>query len=74
MIRHLTLSLPTASPSIDFDNLIITMPPSRDRCVNHRSFTRISPTHYQVRDNSSLLSYTIHVGQIADYINFDEQL
>ena len=50
------------------------MPPSRDRCVNHRSFTRISPTHYLVRDNSSLLLYTIHVGQIADYINFDEQL
>lgn len=72
--RLLPRSLPINSPSIDLDDLIINMPPHRDRGVNHQSFTRISPTHYLVKNADSLLSYTVHVGQIADYLNFDEQL
>ena len=75
MIRHLhPRTSATTSPSIDLDDLIIEMPPHRDRGVNHRSFTRISPTHYVIREADSPLSYTVHVGQIADYVNFDEQL
>jgi hypothetical protein len=37
-------------------------------------FTRITPTHYLIKDTNNSLSSTVHVGQVADFIKFDEQL
>jgi hypothetical protein len=42
--------------------------------VDHPLFTRLSPTHYLIRDPNHSLTHTIHVAQIADFLNFDEQL
>jgi hypothetical protein len=43
--------------------------------VDHPSFRRLSATHYLVTDpeRPSFL-VTIHVGQIADFLRFDEQI
>ena len=60
------------SPTVDLDCIIIIMPKLRG--INHPSFTRISPTHYTIRDPKDILDSTIHVSQIADYLRFDEQL
>ena len=66
-----------ANPStvtVDLDHLNIVM--RKHRGIDHPSFTRISPTHYLVNDPaaSKALPGTLHVGQIADYLTFDEQL
>ena len=60
--------------TIDLDQLNIVM--RKHRGIDHPSFTRISPTHYLVSDPaaSKALPGTLHVGQIADYLTFDEQL
>ena len=42
--------------------------------VAHPSFTRITPTSYLMKDPDYPIHTTIHVGQIAEYIQFDEQL
>ena len=42
--------------------------------VVHPSFTRITPTSYFVRDPEYPMHTTIHVGQITEYLQFDEQL
>ena len=42
--------------------------------VVHPSFTRISPTSYLMRDPDYPVHTTIHVGQIMEYLQFDEQL
>ena len=62
------------SPTIDLEHLNIVM--RKHRGIDHPSFTRISPTHYLVSDPaaSKALPGTLHVGQIADYLTFDEQL
>ena len=60
--------------TIDLDQLNIVM--RKHRGIDHPSFTRISPTHYLINDPaaSKALPGTLHVGQIADYLTFDEQL
>ena len=68
---HLPFKKPFCSPTIDLEQLSV-MP--HHRGVKHPAFTRISPTHYIVKEPDNSLSSTVHVGQIADYINFDEQL
>ena len=43
------------------------------RGINHPLLTRISPTNYLLRD----IDYpdtTVHIGQITDYVQFDERL
>ena len=62
------------SPTVDLEDLTITM--RKHRGIDHPSFTRLSPTHYLINDSSgsNTLPITIHVGQIADYLAFDEQL
>ena len=62
---------PFSSPSLDLDVLII-MP--KVRTVNHPFFKRVSATHYRIREPDNSLNSTVHVGQIADYLKFDEQL
>ena len=42
--------------------------------VNHPNFTRISPTNYLMQDPDHSIDALIHVGQLAEYIKFDEQL
>jgi hypothetical protein len=42
--------------------------------INHPRFTRISPTTYLMRDPNHSAPLTIHTGQIADYIRFDDRL
>ena len=42
--------------------------------VSHPSFTRITPTSYLMRDPDYPVHTTIHVGQIMEYLQFDEQL
>jgi hypothetical protein len=64
---------PFVSVTIDFDSEFgPTMPPPR--CVNHPCFTRISPTHYLVRSTHGLIDVTLHVGQVADYLNYEQHL
>ena len=63
---------PFISPTVDL-NIDITMPPG-PRGVNHPRFTRRSITHYQVKDPYSEFLHTLHIGQIADFLDFDEQV
>jgi RNase H-like domain found in reverse transcriptase/Integrase zinc binding domain/Reverse transcriptase (RNA-dependent DNA polymerase)/Retroviral aspartyl protease/Zinc knuckle len=49
-----------------------TMPKLRG--ITHPYFTRISSTHYLIKEPSTSLNAAIHVGQIADFLKFDEQL
>jgi hypothetical protein len=48
------------------------MPPSNS--VIHPLFSRISSTHYLICHPENYFSVTVHVGQIADYLNFEERL
>ena len=42
--------------------------------VRHPLFTRITPTSYLMQDPDYSVHTTIHVGQIAEFLQFDEQL
>ena len=42
--------------------------------INHPLFTRISPTNYLMKDTAYPIHTTIHVGQLAEYLTFDEHL
>jgi hypothetical protein len=44
------------------------------RGVNHPLFTRISPLVYLMKDLDYPVHTTIHVAQIAEYVQFDEEL
>ena len=68
------LSIITNSPTVDLDSFHIMPKPPKPRCIDHPYFTRITPTHYLLKDPDNTLASTIHVGQIADYIEFDEHL
>jgi hypothetical protein len=69
-----TQSFPSISPTIDFEH---SMPPHRRsllRSVNHPLFIRLTPTTYLMKDPDYPIHSTIHVGQVAEYLQFDEQL
>ena len=68
------VSAPNHSPTLDLEPLNISM--RKPRGIDHPSFVRLSPTHYLIKNSSTsrILPSTLHVGQIADYIAFDEQL
>jgi hypothetical protein len=57
---------------IDLDNHLTIM--TKTHGVNHPRFIQLSPTHYLIKDPSNTLSSTVHVGQVADFLQFDEQL
>jgi hypothetical protein len=59
------------SLTVDLE-LELPMPPLHS--INHSCFSRISPTHYVIKNVDGYLSVTTHVGQIADYLNFEEHL
>lgn len=42
--------------------------------VVHPLFSRITPTSYLIRDPDYPVHTTVHVGQIAEFLQFDEQL
>lgn len=44
------------------------------RSINHPRIFQISPTHYLLHNVEGYLNHTIHAGQIADFINFDQSL
>ena len=71
---HTLIPTTNPSPTIDLEHLDIVM--RKHRGIDHPSFTRISPTHYLINDPaaSKALPGTLHVGQIADYLTFNEQL
>ena len=72
-LYRLTKSILYSKPQVDnHTDDLLDMP--RNNCVDHPYFTRLSPTHYLIRDPKSDLESTIHVGQIADFIKFDELL
>ena len=73
-LLSIIIPIPNHSPTIDLEHLNIVM--RKHHSINHPSFTRISPTHYLVNDPSAskALPSTLHVGQIADYLTFNEQL
>ena len=54
----------------------ITMGPTRRSlpCIKHPLFTRVSPTFYLIQDPDYPIPTTIHVGQITEYVEFDEEL
>lgn len=60
---------PFVSLTVDIDYPVPTMPPLP--CVDHPLFVRLSPTHYLVKSPGAFLHGTLHVGQIADYVSFD---
>ena len=74
-LRHAFSSLvttPFVSPTVDLV-ISITMPGPL-RSVDHPRFTRLSATHYLLRDPANSITSTVHVGQIADFLNFDERV
>ncbi|KAF8804878.1 hypothetical protein BYT27DRAFT_7189195 [Phlegmacium glaucopus] len=48
--------------------------PVANQCIDHPSFRRLSPTQYLMKSPGSQLHITLHVGQIADILKFDEQV
>ena len=75
-MRSIRLSLllppePFISPTVDL-HFEGPMPPPRG--VNHPSFTRVSSTHYRLKEPNRSYSTMLHVGQIADYLKFDEKI
>ena len=67
---------PFLSLTVDLEYLAIMPPGPRPplRSIDHPRFSRISPTHYLLRNVEGYLNHTIHAGQIADFINFDQSL
>lgn len=61
---------PFISLTIDLE---YSMPEPYHRGVNHPIFSRISPTHYLIQ-NDEWLNITLHVGQVADFLNYEHQL
>ena len=59
------------SPTVDIE-LTPTMTPPRG--IAHPCFLRLSATHYLITTTSIYFDSTIHVGQIADYLNFEASL
>ena len=61
------------SPTIDIEVSLTMPPPSR---LNHPYFKRLSATHYEIQSANPNDCYTstVHVGQIADFLSFDEHL
>ena len=67
----------TASPSWPKPNLSYSMPASCRPIlwgINHLLLYRISPTTYTMWDPDYSIHTTIHVGQLAEYLQFDEEL
>ena len=60
------------SPTIDLEHLSFFDMPLRG--VDHPRFTRIAPTHYLLRNSSNFFNLTVHVGQIADFLNFEKSI
>ena len=54
---------------IETDSIMPTFPG-----VNHPQFNRISSTHYKMQSSNSHFQSTVHVGQVVDYIDFDNHL
>ena len=81
-IRSFSFSIPSLfkapfhSITIDLEYLTIMPQGPRPplRSIDHPRFSRISPTHYLLRNVEGYLNHTMHVGQIADFINFDQSL
>jgi hypothetical protein len=74
-VSPLFRSTPTStfiSPSVDLEFTIVIMP--KFRSVKHPIFQRLSATHYLISEPDDSISRSIHVGQVADYLKFDEQL
>ena len=73
-LLSILIPIPNHSPTIDLEHLNIVM--RKHRGIDHPSIIQISPTHYLVSDPaaSNALPGTLHVGQIADYLTFNEQL
>jgi hypothetical protein len=44
------------------------------QCVNHPQFTRLSPTVYLIREPDCSVHTTVHVAQIAEFIQFDAEI
>jgi hypothetical protein len=59
------------TPTIDLE-LLAFMPALRG--VDHPRFVRISTTHYLIRDVTGITNSTVHVGQVADFLNFEKNL
>ena len=62
------------TPTIDLE---FPMPPKQRtalQSVDHPLFSRLSPTTYLMRDPDYTIGNTIHTGQVALYLQFDEQL
>ena len=47
---------------------------STPRGLSHPLFTRISPTTYLIKDLAYPVYSTVHIAQIAEYLQFDEEL
>ena len=65
-------TLTTSHSTITNPSPPLTMP---SRCsANHPYFSHISDTHYQITEPGSRVTTTVHIGQITDYVNFDEDV
>jgi hypothetical protein len=68
---YITTILSFNSPTLDFD----TMPTMPGRYgVDHPSFSRLSPTEYLMRVPGAYTTAIVHVGQIALFLQFDEEV
>ena len=64
---------PFISPTINIEVSLTMPPPSR---LNHPYFKCHSATHYEIQSANPNDCYTstVHIGQIADFLSFDEHL
>ena len=62
------------SPTLDIEASMPANRPPLLRGVNHPRFMRITPTFYSIKSPDHTFTNTIHVGQIGEYLRFDEQL
>ena len=62
---------PFVSPTVDL-HYPAAMPSLRG--VNHPAFSRLSATSYLLKVPDGPFSVTLHVGQVADYLHFDERV
>ena len=64
----------TALPNWPKPDLSYSMPASRQPILQGTNHPRICPTTYTMQDPDYSICTTIHVGQLAEYLQFDEEL
>lgn len=65
-----------STPSVNSITVDFTLPASMPprSCVDHPFFSRLSPTQYVMKSPGTYSATVVHVGQIAIFLQFDEEV